>query len=301
VADPDLLPPELLDGLRDLDWIARILARGTSAGIHRSPFSGMGEEFDRHRPYQQGDELRHLDWRLLARSDRMHVRRYRESTNLRALVVLDATPSMDFAAGGGITKLRYGVLLAAALGHLLHRMGDLPGLAVLDGRGSGTTVRPHAGKEARDRFLHALERVAPGPPAPLAPLLERAVDLLPPGGRVIVLSDFLEDDDGEAVARAAGSLRARGDEVRAVRILTPVELGEREGGDALYEDPERPGLRVPAAPGEDPGYRERLDAYYRALARSFEERGVIWHEVSTAEPLLAVLRRWVAGERAGPP
>lgn len=298
-SNADLLTPELLDGLRDLDWAARMIARGLGVGIHRSAFSGMGEEFDRHRPYQQGDDLRHLDWRLLARSDRLHVRRYREATNLRALLVLDATPSMDFASPGGVTKLAYARIVAAALGHILVRAGDLPGLAVLDRPGGVLAAPPRPGREGWNRFLHALSAVEPGEPASLASFLDRAGEGLPPGSRVVVLSDFLEDDGGAGSIRAATRLRTRGDEVSAVRILTPDELGTGTGGDALYLDPEDPTRRVPADPGRDPGYRTRLRAYYDAVAGGLREGGVEWREVSTADPLLPFFREWVRGGRGG--
>jgi uncharacterized protein (DUF58 family) len=299
----ELLPPELLDGLGDLDWVGRLVARGVGPGIHRSIFAGRGEEFERHRPYQQGDDLRHLDWRLLARTDRLHVRRFRERSNLRSVVVVDASPSMDFGGGGGseqrVTKLRFAALLAAALGHLARSAGDRTGLLVTGGPGGEPSVvlPPREGREPWHAFLHALTHLERGAPGPLAPHLERAGALLPRGGRVVVLSDFLEDDEGRRTAAAAGHLRARGDEVLAVRILTPEELGEAGGGDALWTDPERPGREIPGDPSRDPGYRSRLEEYYRALARNLEDRGVVWREARTTDPLLLLLRSWLAGDR----
>lgn len=302
-ARDELLPPELLDDLADLEWVTRMVARGLGGGIHRSVFVGAGEDFERHRPYQQGDDLRHLDWRLLARTDRTYVRRFRESSNLHAMIVVDASPSMDFRghSGRGVGKLRYAAILAASLGHLLRGSGDLPGLLVTGGtKGEPKTLLPpRAGSEAWRRLLLALQRAGPGHPAPLGPALEVVGSVLPRGGRVVVLSDFLEDDAGEGLARAAGHLRARGDEVTAIRILTPEELAEEGGEDALYHDPEAPGLELPGSPARDPRYRAALDRYYSALARSLTRHGVVWHEVRTTDPLLPLLRSWFhSGDRA---
>jgi len=303
--EEELLPPELLDELGDLEWAARLVVRGLGPGIHRSSLVGRGEDFDRHRPYQQGDDLRHLDWKLLARTDRLHVQRFRESSSLRAVVVVDASPSMDFAssAEAGVTKLRYAALLAAALGHLLRLAGDRPGLMITGGRegGPATFLPPRSGRERWHAFLHALSRMGPGQASSLGPMLEEVAEGMPAGGRVVVLSDFLEDDEGEAVVRTLGLLRARGDEVTAIRILTPEELGEGPGEDALYTDPENPERRIPGAPARDEGYRSRLQAYYGRLARSLTERGVDWYEARTTDPLVPVLRSWLQETRYMPP
>jgi uncharacterized protein (DUF58 family) len=296
VSRRELLPPELLDGLRDLDWVARMVARGLGAGLHRSPRAGLGEEFERHRPYQQGDDLRHLDWRVMARSDRLQVRRFRETANLGAMLVVDASASMDFAgngAGAGVTKARYAVLLAAALGHLLLQGGDRVGVAVLDASGAGVRVPPGEGRGARGRLLHALESVTPGGRGSLAPLVERAAAQLRGRGRVVVLGDLLEEDGGEVLAAALGRVAGAGHEVEVIRILTPEELGEGAGGEGLYLDPERRDRAVPGSPATDPGYRERLQAYYGGLREALEDTGIRWREARTDDPLLPLLRSWL--------
>jgi uncharacterized protein (DUF58 family) len=295
--DPDeLLPPELLESLEDLEWAAEVVARKLGPGVHPSLFAGRGEEFERHRPYQQGDALRHLDWRLLARTDRLYVRSFREASNLRTLLVLDASASMDFVGEGGrVTKLRYGALLAAALGYLSRAAGDVPGLLVTGGPMGEPAIAlpPRPGRERWRAYLHHLDGLTPGESGPLAPAVGLAGEWVPRGSRIVILSDFLEEDGGEEVAAQAGHLRARGDEVTAVRILTPEELGEAGGGEALWMDPESPTHEIPGAPGRDTGYRRRLDAYYRGLARALEDRGVTWREARTTDPLVPLLRGWL--------
>jgi uncharacterized protein (DUF58 family) len=303
VPDPDeLLPPELLESLEDLEWASGVVARKLGPGVHPSLFAGRGEEFERHRPYQQGDDLRHLDWRLLARTDRLHVRSFRETSNLRTLFLLDASASMDFAGEGGrVTKLRYGALLAAALGCLSRTAGDLPGLLVTGGPQGAPAVAlpPRPGRERWRAFLHELQDVGPGASGPLAPSVAFAGEWVPAGSRIVILSDFLEEDGGDELAAQAGHLRARGDEVTAVRILTPEELGESGGGEGLWVDPESPDSEIPGAPARDGGYRARLDSYYLRLARALEDRGVTWREARTTDPLIPLLRGWFRGRGSG--
>jgi len=294
----DLLPPELLDGLKDLEWVGDLVARGLGSGIHRSPFVGRGEDFERHRPYQQGDDLRHLDWRLMARSDRLYVRRYRETSNLRTTLVVDATPSMAFPEDGSITKLRFAVLLAAALGRLARDVGDLPGLAVTGGQ-TANFLPPRPGREAWHALLHTLTHLTAGEPGSLAPTLHRVGQRVSAGGRVVILSDFLEEDDGAKVVSEASHLRARGDEVTAIRILSPEELGEGEKEDALYRDPEDPAVEIPGDPARDPAYQDRLTAYYGALSQRMGNAGIHWWEARTTDPLLPLLRRWLRDPGAG--
>jgi len=298
------LPPELLDGIEDLAWVGRQVARGLGPGVHRSTLVGLGEDFERHRPYQQGDDLRHLDWRLLARTDRLHVRRYRETTNVRTTFIVDGSPSMGFAGievqpqrgKGPLTKLRYAVLLVAVLGHLARDAGDLPGLVVSGGPdGTPLHIQPaRPGREAWHALLHALHGLEVGEPAPLAPILTRVGGL--PRGRVVILSDFLQDDQGEAFWTQAGHLRARGDDVTAIRILTPDELGQGSAADGLFVDPEDPDRAIPGRPRGDRGYIERLEGYYRRVALELEDRGVLWWEACTTDPLLPLLRGWIRGE-----
>lgn len=290
----DLLPPELLDGLNDLEWVGELVARGLGSGIHPSPFVGRGEDFDRHRPYQQGDDLRHLDWRLLARTDRLYVRRYRETSNLRTTLVVDTTPSMDFPPDEPVSKLRFAAILAAALGRLARDAGDLPGLAQAGNPDPAQQFHPpRPGREAWHGLLHALTRLQAGTPVSLAPTLHQVGERVSAGGRVVIISDFLEEDGGAALLSEAAHLRARGDEVTAIRVLSPEELGQGKARDALYRDPEDPEVAIPGDPTRDPAYQERLRAYYRSLSQGLEQAGVRWWTARTTDPLLPLLRQWL--------
>ena len=295
-ATTDFLPPHLLERLGGLDLIARTIVAGFQAGIHRSPHHGAGEDFAKHRNYQQGDDVRYLDWKLYARTDRLYVREFEERSNLQAYLVVDATASMDYAMPGGVTKARYAAYVAAALTHLMLRAGDAVGLATV-------AVAPRLVLPPRSRrghlhdMLRQLERLTPGGSGSLAEALDRVAGALRRRGRVVVISDLLADDGGEGFAAAAGRLRARGDEVIALRVLTPAESGEAAPGPGLFFDPEHPARALPAVPAGDRGYAGRVAAYYDALASRLRERGVEYLPMSTAQPVEEALITWATARR----
>jgi uncharacterized protein (DUF58 family) len=296
MAQAGFLPPRLLERIGGLDLIARTIVQGFVAGTHRSPQRGTGEEFSRHRPYQQGDEVRHIDWKLFGRTDRLYVREYREQSNLRAFLVIDSSASMAYGGAGELPKLRYAAYVAAALAHLMLRVGDAVGLAAF-----GAQSRVLVPARNRHGHLHdlllALERMRGEGDGGPADALDRVGEQLRRRGRVILLSDLLAEDGGEAMLRAVGRLRARGDEVLVLRVLTPEEAGERPPGAGLYFDPERPAREVPATPVADEGYRARVAEYYGTLGRRLVEQGAEYVALSTAEPVELALAAWLRQRR----
>ncbi len=238
--------------------------------------------------------MRLLDWKLFARTDRLYVREFREESNLRAYLVVDSSLSMGFTGldGSGPSKLRYAVYAAAALAHLMFAAGDAVGLASY-----GTEPRLLLPPRSRRGYLHelllALERLQPAGEGSAAAALDRIGDALPRRGRVLLFSDLLEPDDGGALVHAAGRLRARGDEVIVLRVLSAAEAGEEPAEPALFFDPEHPTRRIAAAPAADPGYRERVSAYYEAMGERFGERGIEYLPLLTREPVEQALVHWL--------
>lgn len=288
----NLLPPHLLERLGGLEIVARTLVEGSLTGLHPSAFRGGGREFDRHRAYQQGDEARHIDWRLFARTDRLHVREYHDEANLDAYIVVDATASMGFSDSLGLSKLRYAQYTAAALAHLMLRAGDAVGLAAFDDR-AHALVPPRNRHGHLHTLLVELERLAPRGDATAAAAVEVVGPLLRRRGRIVLISDLLEDDDGAALITTLGPLRARGDEVIVIRPLTPLETGDEDAGIGSYYDPERPARTVPAAPGADPGYSARVAEYYAGLSDALQQRAVEFVPVLTTTPVERALGSWI--------
>ena len=127
-----MLDPVLLSSIGDLELVARVVIDGTVSGLHRSPFHGYSAEFSQYRHYRAGDDLKYIDWKLFARTDRLYTKQYRETTDMVAEIAVDASASMGFRGRTGVTKIEYARLLAAALAHLISRQGDAVGLVVYD-------------------------------------------------------------------------------------------------------------------------------------------------------------------------
>jgi len=297
-ASAELLPPELLDGLGSLDLVARTIVRGFISGQHRSPFLGSGEDFSRHRAYQQGDDVRRLDWRLYGRTDRLYVRLFEETSNLQAMILVDTSESMGFDGGGSVTKLRYAQFVAAALAHMMLRRGDAAGLASFADRTSFHLPPRNRPGQLHD-LLVSLESLRPEGSGSAAGALSEVGAALRRRGRVILISDALEDDDGQELIRAVGRLRARGDEVIVIRISTEVELGLRSTGPARFYDPEQPDRTIDAVPENDAGFRARVEAYYAALRKGLEEQGAEFVPLVTSTPLVTALGAWLAARSRG--
>ena len=166
------LEPAALARVKNLALAARGVVEGFIAGLHSSPYKGFSIEFAEHRKYSAGDNPRHLDWRVLGRTDRLYIKQYEEETNLRAQILLDTSGSMAYRHEGGISKLEYGCFLAAVLGYLMTRQQDAVGLATFD-----TQVRldmpARCSPRHFDEMMHRLEAVRPGQTTDIGATLNR--------------------------------------------------------------------------------------------------------------------------------
>lgn len=297
VAGDAFLPPGLLERLGGLDVIARVVVGGALAGAHRSALRGGGQEFARHRRYEPGDDPRHVDWKVFARTDRLYVRESNERSALRAFLVVDASASMGYAEPGGVSKARYAAYLAAALAHLMLGSGDAVGLAAW-GAAPRLLLSPRGRRGQLHAVLGELQRLRVEGNGSAAAALERVGGALPRRGRVVLVSDLLEEDDGRALLAAVGRLRSRGDEVICLRVLTPTEAGAEPLPSGRFFDPENPADSLPAAPDADAGYAARVAAYYDAIAAGLRERGAEYLPLRTDEPVERALVAWLRARRA---
>ena len=210
---------EVIERLGNLSITAREAVESVLAGQHRSVRRGLSVEFAGHREYQPGDDLRHLDWLVWARSDRYDIRQYEEETKLRAAIVLDTSGSMGYASGAQ-TKLEYARALAAALGFLMIRQSDAVGLVTCD-----TAIReflpPGSTMAHFLNVLAALEKVQPGGETSLATVMDEIAERFTRRGLVILISDAF--DDPEAFLKSIQHLRHRKQEVRLFQILDSEE------------------------------------------------------------------------------
>jgi uncharacterized protein (DUF58 family) len=285
----DLLDPYEVAELGGLELTTRGVVEGFLAGLHRSPFRGFSVEFTEHRPYQPGDELRYLDWKVLARADRLTVKQFEAETNLRAMLVLDASRSMAWSgAERRLTKLAYSQRLAAALALVLLRQRDATGLIAFD-EVVREVVPARVRMQQRWALLGALGRVAPGAGTAAEPALRRVTDLLARRGLVVFMSDLLFDR--ELALRALQYLRHRGHQVIVFHIMDPGEVELSGPPEARFEDPET-GTGVVVRPREfRAAYAETVRRAIEAWQGACRRNGMAYFHVTTDTPFGQVLRR----------
>jgi len=286
----DLLDPHQLSRLGRIEMVTRGVVEGFLSGLHRSPRRGFSVEFAEHRAYQMGDEPRYVDWKLLARTDRLYVKQYEEETNLRAMLVLDVSRSMAWSGDPErrLTKLDYARLLAAALALVLLRQRDATGLIAFDDQ-VRTVIPPRARLSHWRHLVAALSGLEAGHGTAAGPALERVVAQLRRRGLVILISDLLLDRD-QAVT-ALRFLAHRGHQVLVLHLIDPAERALTGRVEARYRDPES-GESVTLRPQDwatayDRTVREALE-HWRV---SLRQHGIAHEIVTTDAPFGIALRQ----------
>jgi uncharacterized protein (DUF58 family) len=294
----DLFDPASLAALGHIEIIARWIVDGFITGLHRSPRRGFSVEFAEHRPYQFGDDLRYVDWKIAARADRWVVKQFEEETNLRATLVLDVSRSMAWTgAPNRLTKLAYAERLTAALALLLIRQRDAVGLVRYDDQ-VRTSIPPRARTQHWRRLIGALDDPGAGQASRAPDALERAARLVNRRGMVVLISDLLMDVAD--VVRSVRSLAAAGHNVIVLHIMDPAERELAASGDAVFVDPES-GLSVPATVAEvRAAYRATVEAAIGEWRAALAAAGASYETVLTDSPFGVPLRRAFAARQALP-
>ncbi len=214
------LSPAVVAAIDDLELAARLIVEGLRTGGHRSPFHGYSTEFRQDRPYRAGDDLKYLDWKLFARSDRLYTRQFRETTNLSVMLVLDTSASMAFPPQG-LSKARYGAIIAAALAYLVSEQGHAVGMMTMT-HGSLSYVPARGGRPHLRSLLARIDRLEPVGAWDPARTIARGAQLLQRRGVVIVVSDFYDNED--ETRRELRRVVQRGHDVAMLQLLSPSEL-----------------------------------------------------------------------------
>ena len=271
--------PVVLARIGNLELVARAVVDGFINGIHRSPYFGASVDFAEHRGYVPGDDIRRVDWRLYARTDRYYIKEYEADSNSNFSVLLDVSKSMGFGTRG-ITKLDYGKMLAGCLTYLVHRQRDRVGLTAFD-RDIVEHVPPSA--KHMDVVLHVLDRLAPNNPGSLRAPLHKMAEHFGRRGLLILISDFYEEPD--AVIEAIGPLRFRGNDIAVFHLLDSAELDFSFREPSAFEDLES-GEQMPIVPdalGDQ--YKALVQAHIEALRDRFSANRIDYTLLNTASPL----------------
>jgi uncharacterized protein (DUF58 family) len=277
------LDPELLARIGSLELLARAVVEGFMSGLHRSPFTGFSTEFTEYRQYNPGDDLRYLDWRLLGRTDRYFIKKYRADTNTQCHLLIDTSASMDYAHASSVTKLDYAKFLAASMAYLLNRQQDAVGMVAFD-------QKVHTHVPARNRIGHMrtifgnLSLLQPGGETRLAESLHQLAEILTRRGIVVVISDFYDQPD--RLQEAFQHLRFKGHDLVAFHVLDQNELDfDFREPVLLLEDAETQEQMSVLPDVVMSGYRERMQRHVEDMRRCAAANHVDYEVLTTKQPL----------------
>ena len=276
-----LINPKALMSIRNLELRARIVVEGFWSGLHRSPFHGFSVEFTEYRQYTAGDDLRFLDWRVFARSDRYFIKKFEDETNLRCHLLTDLSRSMSYGSLS-YTKAQYAATLSATLAYFLYLQGDAVGLLTFDDQIREYLPARHRTGHLR-RLMLALEKTPAGQATNLSAALKRVVQLIRKRGLLVLLSDFLAPI--ELLESELISLTASGHEVVVFQVLDPAELNFNFSQATMFQDLEsgRTLFIDPTAARKQ--YLRQLENHCANLRGLCQRLGIPSYTISTDRPL----------------
>jgi uncharacterized protein (DUF58 family) len=286
-APESFIDPLVLAQIGDLALLARSVVDGFLHGLHRSSRAGLSLDFAEHRPYQPGDDLRRIDWRVYGRTDRFYLKTYEADTNADVVFALDASASMDYGTSA-YTKFDYARFLTASLAWLAQRQGDRVGLVTV--AGDILDIVPPSTRHLQ-LLLHTLGRVKAKGAGQIPAMLERVAQLRGRSGIVVLVSDCYEDP--AILRRALGGMRSRGNDVLVFHIIDPGERDLPWTVPGNFEDSES-GVRMPLRPDDlRREYQEIFEEHRRTLLREFGRENIDYAVSETDQPLDAALRTFL--------
>ena len=277
----EYIDPVLLANLEDLELIARTVVEGFLHGLHRSPYVGFSVEFASHREYLPGDDLRHLNWKLYARNDKLYVKQYDAETNLDCHLVVDVSSSME-TKSAGVSKRRYATMLAAAVAHLALTQHDAVGVTLFADRVLAH-VKPRAKANQLDEILATMVRCPGQTPAASAGVLHEVAELMPRRGLVVLVSDlFFETDD---VFSGLDHFLFHGHDLVVFHLLDPIEHHLPLEGQVRFHDLETGEELTTQVDEIRAAYSSAIAAWQTELDAGCRGREIDRVTVTTEEPL----------------
>jgi uncharacterized protein (DUF58 family) len=288
------LQPSVVAQLGTMELRARLVVEGFITGLHKSPYHGFSVEFTEHRPYMAGDEIKHIDWKAYAKTDRYYIKQFEEETNLKSYVVLDASASMHYGSKGHLTKLEYAAFTAGALSYLMVEQRDAVGLTVYDEH-VRTVIPPRATRSNLKQILVELERTEPGKKTGIAASLHEVAETIKRRGLVIILSDFF--DDPAKVITAFKHFRHKGNEVIVMQVLDPMEQSFAFGADATFKDMESSEELVTQPWHIQAAYQESMREFIDTYKRECRDNAIDYVLLDTNTPFDRALMEYLTKRR----
>ena len=288
-ASKRFLRPEVTDRIKRLELTARRVVEGFLAGMHRSPYFGQSVEFRQHRQYAPGDEIRHVDWKVYARQDKLHIKQYEAETNLRLHLLVDRSGSMAYGDGES-NKFDYSASLAACLGYLALRQQDATGLFTFD-----TKVRDilpaKSNRQQLSRMLQLLDGVGAEGRTDLPKVAKEVTQAIARRGLIVIVTDLLGIDDWVEGLRV---MRSRGHDVVLFHVLHDDELDFNFSGATRFEGLEQADFLNCNPRALREGYLEALNAFLDDTRKACGRLSIDYMLVRTSDPLDAVLAKFLA-------
>lgn len=294
-----LIDPVSLSQLPPLALKALRIVEGVLTGLHQSPHQGQSIEFSQHKEYSPGDEIRHIDWKLYAKSDRYYIKQFEDETDLKAYLLLDASSSMAYPTQNTETrpsKYEYGAVLALSLAYLLFRQGDAVGMFSFSD--SLNSMMPPRNKPS---YLHplavTLSEIQPTGDTALLKTLEQLAEMMRRRSMLYVFSDlFVEPSE---VGPMLKQFAAQGHDVTLFHILDPDELGFPFKDQTLFEDLEDDTSKLQIdAHAIKPYYLQELQSYLDEIEQIASQGGIEYWRVDTSQPTTELLRRFLLRRNA---
>ena len=279
MAGAQFVDPTVLARIGHLDLLASTVVQGFINGLHKSPSFGASVDFAEHRGYVPGDDIRRVDWRLYARTDRYYVKQYEADTNTNFSVLLDISKSMSFSSGV-VSKLEYAKYLAACLTYMSNRQRDRVGIVTFD---SEIVDRVPPSAKHLEVVLHTLDRVKAGRPGSLREPLRKMAEHFGRRGILCVISDFY--DEPENIVEALKPLRFRGNDLIVFHVLDPAEIDFGFKDASSFEDLES-GAQIPVVPSTlAEQYRALIRQHIQTLQSRLTEHRIDYTMMNTSRPL----------------
>lgn len=283
------LDPAVLAGISDLGLVAKTVVDGFIAGLHRSPDFGFSQEFAEYRAYTPGDDLRHVDWNVFARTEKAFLKRYRGETNSQLTMVLDSSASMGYTSHR-VTKLDYARYVTASIAYLANQQRDASGVIIFDDD-VRNYIRPSTRQGQFFRVIHAINSAGPGQRTDFARPFLHFQEFLKRRGIVLVVSDFYEQPD--VVIKTVEPLRFRGNELILFHVLDPQEIQPTLKEPMLLVDMEtRDAIEVSPEYARHE-YKAKVDAHIEALRTKARSANIDYFLLRTDRPLDDALREYL--------
>ncbi len=285
------LDPVKIASISNMELRARLVVEGFITGLHKSPYHGFSQEFSEHRAYRPGDEVRNIDWKVYARSDRFYVKQYEEETNLRCMIAVDSSKSMAYASKGHISKFQYAVYLGQSLAFMMMGQRDAVGLCVYHNQ-IQTFLPPSAKKNYIPRIMKTLEETQPSDKTSTAGALNILAERIRRRGMVVIISDLF--DDIESISEALKHFRHKGHEVLLFQILDPREIDFDLGSGSTFVDMETSEEMLTSPHQIQAAYQQSVQDFLNSIKEICYNQNVDYHLSLSNESFDRSLLRFLA-------